>query len=68
MPRECQPHIYNKHCNDVGVRRVSHAAEAECIKGDGEVEWDGRAAHPSRMQQPRVYRGPADAMEVWSYS
>ncbi len=65
-PRECQRHIYNKHCNDAGFCHVSHAAEAECIKGDGEVEWGGLDAHPSLMQpwQTRWKFGPTANLHI----
>ena len=54
-PREWS-HIY-KHCNDGGFRRVSHAAEVECIKDDGESEWGVLDAHPSLMQTRQVPAG-----------
>jgi len=49
-------HIY-KHSNDGGIRRVSHAAQVECITDDGEVEWGVLDAHPSLMQQHQVPAG-----------
>lgn len=54
-PREWR-HIY-KHCNDGVFHRVSHAAEVEHIRSDGEVEWGVLDAHPSLMQSRRIPAG-----------
>ena len=54
-PREWK-NLY-KHSNDGGFHRVSHAAEIECIRDDGEVEWGALDAHPSLMQEEKVPAG-----------
>ena len=55
-PREWKS-LY-KHCNDGGFHRISHTAEVDCLRDDGEVELGALDAHPTRMQQEQV---PADA-------
>ena len=43
-------HLY-KHCNDGGFRRISHTAEVNSLREDGEVvELGALDAHPSWMQ------------------
>ena len=54
-PREWK-HLY-KHCNDGGFHRISHTAEVDCLRDDGEVELGALDAHPTRMQQEQVPAG-----------
>ena len=49
-------HLY-KHCNDGGFRRISHTAEVDSLRDDGEVELGALDAHPSWMQQEQVPAG-----------
>jgi hypothetical protein len=46
-PREWK-HLY-KHCNDGGFHRISHTAEEDYLRDDGEVELGALDAHPTRM-------------------
>ena len=60
-PREWK-YLY-KHCNDGGFHRISHTAEVDCLRDDGEVELGALDAHPTRMQQEQAKCPPAHGQE-----